>query len=211
MAATAKVIVLIAHDAPLLSVGLKAAFHDSEEFEVFVGDTLPLARTASIVIADFDNGVKLAATAGQLPPVMIVSEEDGEAATREALASGVCGYLLSHSPIDAIVNGVRIVVNGGVVIDPFVAARVLSNLNAERLTKRELAILGLLVQGLTDKAIATRLGNAVGTVKCHLKHLRSKLKAGSRTEAILIAQRRGLLPRETPRRRVSPVSPFNSN
>lgn len=76
MATSAKVIVLIAHDDPLLSVGLKAAFHDSEEFEVVVGDTLPLARTASIVVADFDNGVKLAAAAGQLPRVMIVSEQD---------------------------------------------------------------------------------------------------------------------------------------
>jgi DNA-binding NarL/FixJ family response regulator len=172
-----------------------------------VGDKLPNACAADVVVADFDNGIKLAASVEQLAPVMIVSEEDGEAATREAFESGVSGYLQSCSSIDSIVNGVRIIANGGVVIDPVVASRVMSDLNAERLTKRELAVLSLLVQGMTDKAIATRLGNAVGTIKCHLKQLRGKLKASSRSEAIVIAQRRGLLPREFQRRRVPSVSP----
>ena len=212
MPAISKLTVLIAHDDPLLSAGLVAAFHGREEFEVIVGgDTLPVARTANIVIADFDNGVKLAATAGRVPPVMIVSEEDGESATREALESGVFGYLLCRSPIESVVNGARIIVNGGVVIDPFVASRVLNSLNAERLTKRELTVLSMLVEGLTDKAIASRLGNAVGTIKSHLKQLPKKLKASSRTEAILIAQRRCLLPRELPSHRVSPVSRFDSS
>lgn len=196
MNSSSKVTVLISHTNELLAMGLDAAFRSHEEFEVIVGSRFPNPCTADVVVADFDNGVRLATSAEQTPPVMIVSEEDGEAATRKALESGVCGYLLSCTPIETIVSGVRMIVNGGVVIDPFVASRVMNNLNAERLTKRELAVLGLLVQGLTDKAIALRLGNAVGTIKCHLKNLRGKLKASSRTEAIIIAQRRGLLPSE---------------
>ena len=210
MNAKSKLMVLVAHDDPLLSAGIKAAFYGREEFEVIAGDSLLLARTANIVVADFDNGLRFAAAAGQVAPVMIVSAESGELPIREALECGVRGYLPSNSPIDSIVDGARIIVKGGVVIDVFLASKVLNNLNAERLTKREQAVLNLLARGLTDKAIASRLGNAVGTIKCHVKHLRGKLDAASRTEAILIAQRRGLLPREIPCRVAAPVIPMQS-
>ena len=206
MATSPKLKVLIAHDDPLLSAGLSATFRDREEFEVIVGNTPILVRVANVVIADFDRGVRLAAMADQVAPVMIVSAERGESPIREALESGVRGYLPSSSAIESIVNGARKVIQGGVVIDAFIASMVLNNLNSERVTKREQAVLSLLMRGLTDKAIATRLGNAVGTIKSHVKQLRKKLGANSRTEAILIAQRRGLLPREIPHREPSPVN-----
>ncbi len=195
MAANSKVTVLIMHDNPLLSAGLAAAFRGDDEFEVIPGSTPPAASAAVVVIADFDNGVRLL-TAGLTHPVMIVSHEDGEMAIRQALASGVRGYLLLGSPIASILNGARTIVRGGFVIDPFAASQMLNSLNAERLTKRELDVLGLLMRGLSDKVIASRLGAAAGTIKCHVRQLRKKLKAKSRTEAVLIAQKRGLLARE---------------
>jgi DNA-binding NarL/FixJ family response regulator len=191
-----KVTVLIAHDSPLLAAGLAAAFRTREEIEVIAGGAAP-ARAADVIVADFDSGVKIALEQDpRILPVMIVSHEDGEAAIRQALESGVRGYLLTGSPIESIIDGARTVARGGIVIDPFVISKVMSSLNAEPLTRRELEVLSLLMRGLTDKQIAGRLGNAVGTIKYHVKQLRNKLDAGSRTEAILIAQRRGLFPRE---------------
>jgi DNA-binding NarL/FixJ family response regulator len=201
MNAHSKVTALIAHDNPLLSAGLAAVFRTGGEFEVIVNDVMPVAHAADLIVADFDNGLTLA-LAHRTLPVMIVSHEDGEAAIRQALDAGVRGYLLSASPVDSIIEGARSIVRGGIVLDSFAISKVMTSLNAEQLTNRELEVLCLLTQGMTDKQIANRLGNAVGTIKYHVKQLRNKLDAGSRTEAILIAQRRGLFPREAPARRV---------
>lgn len=196
MNASPKVVVLIVHHDPLVSAGLEAAFRMHAEFEVIVGDALPVTRLVDVVVADFDNGMKLvSAQTGHELPVMIVSSEDGEASIREALAAGIRGYLLLSSPIGTVVDSARAIVGGGLIIDPYAAARMMDGLNDPQLTKRESAVLRLLVRGLSDKEMATRLGCATGTIKCHVKNLRKKLKAKSRTEAIFTAQRRGLLPR----------------
>ncbi len=206
MTTGSKVTVLIAHDSPLLAAGLAAAFRTHEDFEVIV-DTAVAAHTADLVVADFDNGVKFARERTRHGlPVMIVSHEDGEAAIRQALESGVLGYLLIGSPVESIIDGARTIVRGGIVIDPYAVSKIMNSLKAEQLTKRELDVLGLLMRGLTDKQIANRLGNAVGTIKYHVKQLRNKLDASSRTEAVLIAQRRGLFPREASARQALPKS-----
>jgi len=204
MTTAPKVTVLIAHDSPLLAAGLAAAFRTRDEFEVIADSAVPAARMADVIVADFDNGVKFALERSRAHPVMIVSHEDGEAAIRQALESGVRGYLLIGSPVESIIDGARAIVRGGIAIDPFAVSKIMTSLKAEPLTKRELEVLSLLMRGLTDKQIASRLGNAVGTIKYHVKQLRNKLDAGSRTEAILIAQRRGLFPREATARPAAP-------
>jgi DNA-binding NarL/FixJ family response regulator len=64
------------------------------------------------------------------------------------------------------------------------------------LTAREETILGEMMLGMSNKAIARELALAVGTVKTHVKSILAKLNAGSRTEAVSIAQRRGILRQE---------------
>ncbi|MGH2536960.1 MAG: response regulator transcription factor, partial [Candidatus Promineifilaceae bacterium] len=64
----------------------------------------------------------------------------------------------------------------------------------EPLTPRELEVLGLLAEGLTNKAIALRLGISEHTVKFHLNAILSKLGAQSRTAAVVRATRLGLIP-----------------
>ena len=82
------------------------------------------------------------------------------------------------------------------MIDPVVTSKVVVSLTTRELTDRELDILGLLMLGLGDKAIAKILEIALGTVKTHMKGIRAKLDAATRTEAVVIAQRRGLVPQE---------------
>jgi DNA-binding NarL/FixJ family response regulator len=228
MNASPKLVVFIMHHDQLVSAGLEAAFRMHAEFEVIVGDALPVSGLVDLVVADFDNGMKLvSAPTGRELPVMIVSSEDGEASIREALTAGIRGYLLLGSPIGAVVESARVIVRGGLIIDPHAAAKMMGGLNDPQLTKRELVVLGLLVRGLSDKEMATRLGCATGTIKCHVKNIRKKLKAKSRTEAIFTSQRRGLLPRniygnpgvpvnsveeQPPRRRLdSPRSQFDQS
>ena len=65
---------------------------------------------------------------------------------------------------------------------------------AEQLTPRELDVLKLLAEGLPNKGVASRLEVSEHTVKCHVNSIMGKLNAQSRTEAVILATRLGLLP-----------------
>jgi DNA-binding NarL/FixJ family response regulator len=205
---TGSKVLLVAHHDAVVSAGLEAIFRVHPEFKVMVGNSLSVARSVDVVIADFDNGIRISvAETGRAPPVVIVASEDGEASIRQALAAGIRGYWLPGAPVQAVVDSVRVAIRGGLSIDPRASAKMLDRWNDEPLTKREVAVLGLLVRGLSDKEMASRLGCATGTIKCHLKQVRQKLKAKSRTHAIFIAQRRGLLPRDNSWRTDVPSTP----
>ena len=90
-------------------------------------------------------------------------------------------------------DAVRSIHRGDTAIDPAVAAKMMSSLRYPRLTHREYEILRLLLLGLSDKAIAARLGRSAGTVKAHVKSVLSKLNATSRTHAVSVARQRGLV------------------
>jgi two-component system, NarL family, response regulator len=79
------------------------------------------------------------------------------------------------------------------VVSPGVASKLASRLREEELTPRELEILTLVGRGLSNKLIARALDITEGTVKTHVKNLLEKLDATSRTEAIAVAARRGLI------------------
>lgn len=112
------------------------------------------------------------------------------------------GWLLREAAEDELAAAVRAVAAGMVVLDPSIARRALAPglrvtsdaLAPElRLTAREGEVMRLLALGLPNKAIAIELGISEHTVKFHVGAMLSKLGARSRTEAVTIAARRGLL------------------
>ena len=78
-------------------------------------------------------------------------------------------------------------------LSPLVAMRITNRIRGRILTARERSVLEQLMLGLSNKAIAHRLNVCVGTVKTHIKSIMKKLGADSRTAAVVMAQRRGLL------------------
>jgi DNA-binding NarL/FixJ family response regulator len=220
MNADSKLKVLIAHGEPLVAAGLQYALKSHDEFEVamsparsekLTSDAVP-PNAIDVVLADCDTGVHLARSARATGyRILIVTQDESEASIRRAMEAGVRGYLLLGSTLEAVVQAVRCVVRGGTALDPVAATKMLDSLNGNPITKRELEVLSLLMLGLPDKVIAHRLGISVGTSKCHVKQLLTKLDADTRTEAVAIAQRRGLVPPETSRRRpastVLPLEP----
>jgi DNA-binding NarL/FixJ family response regulator len=78
-------------------------------------------------------------------------------------------------------------------VSPEVAAKLASRISEEELTNRELEILTLLAEGKSNKLIARELNISEGTVKTHVKSILEKLDATSRTEAVAVAARRGLI------------------
>ncbi|HZE04564.1 MAG TPA: response regulator transcription factor [Solirubrobacteraceae bacterium] len=118
-----------------------------------------------------------------------------------ALQSGAAGYLLKDVEPAELARAVRTACAGEALIDPTVAARLLRHLGdaaspaeaAEQLTRREREVLALIVAGHSNKRIALELGIAEKTVKTHVGHLLAKLGVTDRTQAALLAVRRGLV------------------
>ena len=119
----------------------------------------------------------------------------------EAVRSGARGYVLKARDAEHLIQTVRLVAGGNMVIDPQLVvalAEELSTANerdrrAETLTAREIEVLQLLAFGHTNRDIAERLYISPDTVKTHLEHIFEKLGASDRTAAVAEALRRRLI------------------
>ncbi len=195
--------VLIRHCEPLVALGLASALAGQPGIDVVeapVDSRLPLPE-ADVLLCDYDSGLawlaghpRRAHEAGPGPAgVLVVSGRDSEAEIRDALQAGVRGYLLGGCTLAELVDAVRAVGRGAHHLCDTAARLVAQSLTRTPLTQRETEVLRLMASGLPNKLIASRLGIAIGTVKAHTKAILAKLDAGSRTEATVIAERRGLL------------------
>ena len=204
--------VLIAHGDPLITAGLAITLNKRRDFEAYVckpvsklsgprGSDLP---SADVVVADYDSGMRLIMSAAAVRHrVIILTHNDGEASICRALEQGARGYLLLGCSLQDLFDGLRAVRVGGIALGPLVASRVAQWMKQPALTPREADILRHMMLGRSNKGIALELSVAVGTVKTHVKSILDKLDAASRTEAVAIAQRRGILQEE---REVPPLA-----
>jgi two-component system NarL family response regulator len=184
--------VLIAHGDALIAAGLAATLSRQRDFETATGGACQ--PVADVVIADYESGLRLIASGGTLGRrVIILTHSDSEAKICHALEQGARGYLLLGCSLQDLVDGLRSVYTGGTALGPLVATRIADRMKQQALTPRESDILRYLMLGMSNKAIATKLTLAVGTVKTHVKSVLEKLNASSRTQAVSIAQRRGIL------------------
>jgi DNA-binding NarL/FixJ family response regulator len=137
----------------------------------------------------------LIAIRGEFPQARIImlttSDSDGE--IQRALRAGAKGYVLKSMPKNELLDVIRMVHAGGRHVTPEVAARIAEHLGEEDLTTREMEVLRLIRDGFRNKQIADQLRIAETTVNFHIKNLVDKLGANDRTQAVMIALRRGLL------------------
>ena len=119
-----------------------------------------------------------------------------------AVRAGAAGYLLKDVQPQDLVAAIRTVHDGGALLHPQVAARLLEELTTDPLTPREREVLGLIGRGMANKVIARgrsnkmialELGVAEKTVKTHVSHILGKLDLTDRTQAALFAVRHGLI------------------
>lgn len=125
--------------------------------------------------------------------IVILSTYDGEDDIYRAVRGGVRGYLLKDVEASELLACVRTVCKGGTYLPMNIASKLATRIRIDDLTERELQILAQVAAGDSNKVIARRFNISEGTVKTHLRAILSKLDATSRTEAIAIAQRRGLI------------------
>jgi DNA-binding NarL/FixJ family response regulator len=128
--------------------------------------------------------------------VLILTTYDEDHDIVRAIEAGARGVLLKDAPREELFRAIRATARGEMVLAPAVTARVFGRLRAPQQqtpTERELEVLTLVAQGLTNRAIARRLAVSEATVKTHLVHLFAKLGVADRTAAVTAALDRGLI------------------
>src|SRR5258705_3253385 len=138
--------------------------------------------------------------------ILMLTVSDEEDDLYEAIKAGATGYLLKEISIEEVADAIRAVMQGQTLISPSMASKLIiefANLSkaatertsvpVPRLTDRELDVLRLVAQGLTNREIADQLYIAENTVKNHVRNILEKLHLHSRMEAVLYAVREKLL------------------
>ncbi|WP_370441315.1 response regulator [Kineococcus halophytocola] len=134
------------------------------------------------------------------PAVAMLTTFDTDQQVAQALRAGACGFLLKDTDPAGLLQAVRTLAAGGVVLSPRAARTLLTDhpeavgpppevvRRLASLTARERDVLGLLAQGLSNAAIGAELALGVGTVKDHVSSILGKLAVRSRMQAALLAR-----------------------
>ncbi|TAK14732.1 MAG: response regulator transcription factor [Anaerolineae bacterium] len=136
----------------------------------------------------------------QFPAVQIIaltSFKEGEL-IKNALEAGAIGYLLKDVSADELARAIRAAHAGRATLSPEVAQSLVETANQPPapgldLTEREREVLGLMIEGLSNKQIAGKLSVSPSTVKSHVSSILSKLGVASRTEAVTLALRNRII------------------
>lgn len=133
--------------------------------------------------------------------ILILTAYDDDPYVFAVLQAGANGYVLKTASPTEIIQAVRDVHAGKSALDPAITQKVLAQITSqsqapqiEPLTERELEVLTLVGKGYTNKAIGVQLGISDRTVQGHLAKIFNKLRASSRTEAVMRAVSMGWLP-----------------
>jgi NarL family two-component system response regulator LiaR len=213
MTGTNPIRVLLVDDHAMLRKGLRfflAGFDDlalvgeassGREAIRLCAELEPDVVLMDMVMPDMDGATATQAIRQQAPSAQVVAltsfqEED---LIERALQAGAIGYLLKNVSAQALAEAIRQAHGGHPTLAPE-ATEVLVRATRQRasqpdygLTERELEVLSLLVEGLSNAEIAERLVVSVATVKFHMRNILSKLGVSSRAEAIALAWQQGII------------------
>lgn len=205
---TTPIRLLIVDDHPVVRDGLVAILHQGEPDLEVVGEagegreavTRWRELRPTVTIMDLQlpgqSGVEAITAIRREDPearVLVLTTFDGDADIQRALEAGARGYLLKNVRRATLIEAVRAVAAGQRYLPPATAARLVEAMESERLTARELDVLALLAKGMRNREIAEELRLAEPTIKIHVNNLLRKLQVKDRTEAAVVALRRGLI------------------
>lgn len=210
--------IMLADDHPLLRQSLRDVLEKQSDFEVIAEasdgeEAVKLATelVPDVVIMDIGmpklNGLEatrqIKENCSKIAVLVLTVHSDNEHIL-SILKAGAGGYLTKSVYDDEVVNAVRALVSGETVLSPLVSQQIFKyafqhitkpkSLDVvDKLSVRELEILRLVAQGISNKDIAIGLGLSLRTVKGYLADIFLKLNVGSRTEAAIVGLRKGIL------------------
>ena len=210
---------VVVDDHEMVLEGLKALlarFHgrvrmvgqaiSADSAEVVVASLDPDIVVADVRLRGSASGLDLCRRLIEADPtrkVVLLSAYDDEQYLFQALRAGAVGYLLKSIDGEGLVRHLELVAQGETAIDPTMAGRAVASaarLQAGEfwpgarlgLTQRESEVLGLLVAGRSNRAIAAKLVLGEETVKSHVRAIFRKLGVGDRASAVAVALREGI-------------------
>lgn len=125
--------------------------------------------------------------------IVVLTTYDGDEDIYRGLQSGAQGYLLKDAKPNELLNAIRTVHRGQQYIPPDVGAKLVQRMSNPELTERELEVLRLMAQGTSNLDIAAALSISESTVKSHVNRILSKLGVNDRTQAVIVAVKRGIV------------------
>ena len=125
--------------------------------------------------------------------IIVLTTYNGDEDIYRGLQAGAQGYLLKDAKPNELLNAIRIVHSGQQYVSSAVASKLVERMNNPILSERELEVLRLMAQGLSNQDIGTALKIGESTVKSHVTRILSKLGVSDRTQAVIVAVKRGLV------------------
>lgn len=209
--------ILLADDHIMVREGTRRILEREPDLKVVAEaddgqETIELAtrEQPDVAIVDISmpvvNGIEATKGIKQSSPktaVLVLTAYDDDQYVFAILEAGAAGFLLKNARGSELIEAVRKVHAGESVLHPSIARKVLRRLTHEEephpaaaedtLTERELVVLRLAGQGLSNRQIAESLVLSPRTVQSHMANIFGKLRVGSRTEAVMVGLRRGWL------------------
>lgn len=212
--------VLIADDHAIVRKGIRALLSESGGFEIVAEvangqeavlraeETQPDVILMDLLMPVMD-GIEATRQITAREPgarILVLTSFAADNKLFPAIKAGASGYLLKDSPPEELVRAVRQVHRGEPALHPAIARKLLQEVahpiepqpTPEALTAREMAVLQLIAQGMSNQEIAGELSVSEPTVRVHVSRILGKLHLASRTQAALYAVREGLAGDESP-------------
>jgi DNA-binding NarL/FixJ family response regulator len=209
---------LLADDQELVRTGFRLILSAEPDLEVVgeAGDGAEAVDAArrlapDVVLMDVRmpkmDGIeatrRLGRIAPQPPRVLMLTTFDLDEYVYDALRAGASGFLLKDAPAAQLVDAIRIVAAGDALLAPSITRRLIAEFVRRpqpadtpalaELTPRELEVLKLIAEGLSNTEIAAELFLSEATVKTHVKRVFAKLDLRDRVQAVVLAYRCGLV------------------
>jgi DNA-binding NarL/FixJ family response regulator len=198
---------LIVDDHPVVRAGVRAVLEqafdrveisDAESID-HVADVASDGNAPDVVIIDpWRAGVDVGDIVGRLQhqvkaPIVIFTSDGGARLLAEALKAGVKGYVRKDSPSEDLVRAIEAARTGEFYVDPGLSSTIVLDEGDRTLSARQREILQMLADGMQTDAVAEQLGLSTETVRTHTKRILAKLEASTRTQAVAIGIRHGLI------------------
>ncbi len=126
-------------------------------------------------------------------PIVVFTADGGARLLSEALKAGVKGYVRKDSPPSDLIRAIEAARAGEFYVDPGLSSTIVLEEGDRTLSSRQREILQMLADGMQTDAVAKQLGLSTETVRTHTKRILAKLEASTRTQAVAIGIRYGLI------------------
>jgi DNA-binding NarL/FixJ family response regulator len=197
---------LIVDDHPVVRAGVRAvleqAFDDVEITDAdsieHVSDVAKDGKPDVVIVDPWRAGVDVGEIVGRLQsqvraPIVVFTSDGGARLLSEALKAGVKGYVRKDSPSADLVRAIEAARIGEFYVDPGLSSTIVLDDGDRTLSARQREILQMLADGMQTDAVAEKLGLSTETVRTHTKRILAKLEASTRTQAVAIGIRHGLI------------------